>query len=172
MRDSRSPPRGSRGESDLTFQRDLELLRWAPGGWGGAERGRGGARAGLCGDLPSRPRLSPARVWAPGRKGGRAGPRGGYCEVDGEEPCVAVIPRAGGHEGFAGLEGPAPGIRLEVASWGAFPARGLAFGSTAARGVGGRREAGVSGTVSGEEKRVGSEGSRRANSPLQNAREE
>lgn len=55
---------------------------------------------------------------------------------------------------------------------GAFLARGLAFGRTAARGFGGRREAGVSGTVSGEKKRVVSEGSRRANSPLQNAREE
>ena len=74
MRDSRSPPRGSRGESDLTFQRDLELLRWAPGGWGGAERGRGGARAGLCGDLPSRPRLSPARVEC-GIREGRVGVR-------------------------------------------------------------------------------------------------
>ena len=61
---------------------------------------------------------TPSRVWDPGRKGGRSCPRGGYCEVDGEEPCVAVIPRAGGHEGFAGLEGPAPGVRLEVAFWG------------------------------------------------------
>ena len=55
---------------------------------------------------------------------------------------------------------------------GGFPARGLALGHTAARGFGGRRVAGVSGTDSGEEKRVGCEGSRRANSPLQNAREE
>lgn len=51
-----------------------------------------------------------SRVWDPGKKGGRSGPRGGHCEVDGEELCMAVIPRAGGHEGFAGLEGPVPGV--------------------------------------------------------------
>lgn len=51
-----------------------------------------------------------SRVWDPGRKGGRSGPRGGHCEVHGEELWMAVIPRAGGHEGFVRPEGPVPGV--------------------------------------------------------------
>ena len=41
---------------------------------GGAEQGRGGARTGLCGDLLSRPRLSPPRVEC-GIREGRVGVR-------------------------------------------------------------------------------------------------
>lgn len=51
-----------------------------------------------------------SKVWDPGKKGGRSGARGSHCEVDGEELCMAVILRAGGHEGFAGLEGPVLGV--------------------------------------------------------------
>lgn len=77
---------------------------------GGAERGRGGARSVWRSAVLSSALAAQSRVWDPGRKGGRSGPRGGHCEVDGEELGMAVIPRAGGHEGFAGLEGPVPGV--------------------------------------------------------------
>lgn len=80
--------------------------------------------------------------------------------MDGEELCMAVIPRAGGHEGFAGRR-PRPRSMTGKALWG-FPGPWLPKPSPAARGRG-RREA-EAGTVSGEKKRVVSEGSRRANS--------
>lgn len=62
----------------------------------GPERGRAGSRLGL-GRSVSRPAVVSSalatltRVWDPGRKGGRSGPRGA-AEVGGKELRVAVIP--------------------------------------------------------------------------------
>lgn len=132
------------------FKRDLGALRWASRGWVGlseVEAGLGRVCVAICCRVLGSRR--PDEVWDRERRVGVRVPERSV--VDGEKEHGGYSEGEGGHEGFAGLEGPCPrsmtggcvlGLSWPVASLSAALQPGLR----------GRREAGVSGTVSGEKK--------------------